>query len=563
MSTELSAMGVELLNGEELPEAAENWRKRLLEFCELQTPDDRASRQAARQGELPWLLLTRRDPAVVFTTKEVLKLHVDRESEKDEGFREALSDDAFLYFVMDKSGLGYAAELGVNALPWNCLNQLQFIERLTLFERTSCIKGFSEATLNVRKRIVRSADTKDKQSMRSHVMVLGESGVGKERVAQAMWKAAELPADKCEAIACGMLGTTTLLDKICGHWSDAYTGAHTSVPGALERLSGGSLLLDDLDSAESPKMIQGALLRFLSTSPPVIQRLGHPPKKSAPIEDDCRGTGAEPANPPKKQAIRIDREARTWLIVTTNRNPREMVEGELMREDFLFRFRRFIQVPPLRSRKHDIPQIAMALWEDLNHQRPLDLPALRWLRDRPRDWRGNVREIQTLLICGADILSENTMLSWRKAFEQVAGSTDDYLMWFDQPPKQRELHPPAPQPSSGLSNLWGHLEKDNEKDVETIWQIFTDTFSCYQKCEDIKRDLEESVNPAAMNLCKTLLYLKDRNSKKTKHADVERVLGKAWATTNAVLKTLITKGLVAWEQGDGGAVYSLAEKLRE
>ena len=113
-----------------------------------------------------------------------------------------------------------------------------------------------------------------------------------------------------------------------------------------------------------------------------------------------------------------------------------MIKSEKLREDFLFRFQRIIQSPPISARPQDIPQIAMWLWKNSRLEgRPLTIPALRHLRYLKSDWEANAGELQALLLLAHELLSENKLLTWVQAIKQVMERGEDYLAWYENTPK--------------------------------------------------------------------------------------------------------------------------------
>jgi len=139
------------------------------------------------------------------------------------------------------------------------------------------------------------------------------------------------------------------------------------------------------------------------------------------------------ARPPKKP---ISETADTWLLFTLNKPIRLMIKSGQLREDFLFRFQRIIQSPPLSARLQDIPQIATWLRQSSQLEgRPLTIPALRYLRYLKSGWEANAGELQALLFLAHELLSENKLLTWTQAIKQVIERGEDYLAWYENAPK--------------------------------------------------------------------------------------------------------------------------------
>ena len=198
------------------------------------------------------------------------------------------------------------------------------------------------------------------------VLILGESGSGKEMVAQALHRCSPQRSGPFAAINCSAIPETLLESELFGHEKGAFTGAHTMRKGLVESAAGGTLFLDEI--GDLPAAVQVKLLRFLQEKR--FQRVGGRQE----IHSDAR------------------------VIAATNVNLKESVRSGTFREDLYFRLAVVvITVPPLRERGDDINLIAK---EFLNHygtehgKRNLTFApdALRALNLHV--WSGNVRELQ-------------------------------------------------------------------------------------------------------------------------------------------------------------------------
>jgi DNA-binding NtrC family response regulator len=205
------------------------------------------------------------------------------------------------------------------------------------------------------------------------VFITGESGVGKEQIAQFIHHHGRRSSRPLVAINCAALPEALLESEMFGHVKGAFTGAVRDKPGLLEMANGGTLFLDEL--VEMPKPIQAKLLRVIQDG--VVRRVG---------------------------SERTDAVVNVRFIACTNCNPEEALRSGQLREDLYYRLRVVpIQVPPLRDRPDDIPLLAnhfMALYWQRHRgsdARPpkLSEAAVRELRSRP--WRGNVRELQNVV----------------------------------------------------------------------------------------------------------------------------------------------------------------------
>src|SRR5437016_1397410 len=222
------------------------------------------------------------------------------------------------------------------------------------------------------------------------VFITGESGVGKEQIAQFIHNHSRRSSRPLVAINCAALPEALLESEMFGHVKGAFTGAVRDKPGLLEMANGGTLFLDEL--IEMSKPIQAKLLRVIQDG--VVRRVG---------------------------SERTDAVVNVRFIACTNCNPEEALRSGQLREDLYYRLRVVpIQVPPLRDRPEDIPLLAthfLAYYWRRHRESDAPLPklsdtAVRELRSRP--WKGNVRELQNviehlvvLLRPGADVQPED------------------------------------------------------------------------------------------------------------------------------------------------------------
>jgi transcriptional regulator with GAF, ATPase, and Fis domain len=167
--------------------------------------------------------------------------------------------------------------------------------------------------------LVRLISTLDTQ-----VLLLGETGVGKEVIANAIHFSSSRKEGPFIKVNCGAMPEGLLDSELFGHEKGAFTGATSQKRGRFERANGGTIFLDEI--GEMSALAQVRLLRVLQENE--IERVG--------------GT----------RSIKVD----VRIIVATHRTPEEMVKAGTFREDLLFRINTFpIWIPPLRERKEDIP----------------------------------------------------------------------------------------------------------------------------------------------------------------------------------------------------------------
>jgi formate hydrogenlyase transcriptional activator len=201
------------------------------------------------------------------------------------------------------------------------------------------------------------------------VLLLGETGVGKELFAQAIHNASPRRHRPMIRVSCAALPATLIESELFGHERGAFTGALTRQVGRFEAANGSTLFLDEI--GEVPLETQVKLLRVLEER--TIERLG--------------GHGS----------IKVD----VRIIAATNRNLEEAVKEHAFREDLFYRLNVFpIAVPPLRERVEDIPALAWTFVAELSTRfgktiEGISSGSLLQLRRYP--WPGNVRELRNLV----------------------------------------------------------------------------------------------------------------------------------------------------------------------
>lgn len=199
------------------------------------------------------------------------------------------------------------------------------------------------------------------------VLVLGETGSGKELIARAIHDGSERHAGPFVAENCGALAESVLASELFGHEAGAFTGASGRHRGLFEQAHGGTIFLDEV--AELPLPVQAMLLRVLQEG--TVRRVGG----EKPVKLDVR------------------------VLAATHRDLEERVRRGAFREDLYYRLRgATLRVPPLRERVADIPaMVRLFLQEGYGRQRPRRLEvtaeALRALAAYP--WPGNVRELRS------------------------------------------------------------------------------------------------------------------------------------------------------------------------
>lgn len=223
--------------------------------------------------------------------------------------------------------------------------------------------GTSAAMQDLRTNILKAAPTM------ADVLVIGETGTGKELVSAAIHQASPRANGPFITINCGALDENLLMDTLFGHVKGAFTEARQPRKGAFLTAEGGTLMLDEIGNA-APK-VQQALLRALSTR--MIRPLGS--DEDVPFD--------------------------TRIIAATNAELLQDAQEGSFREDLYYRLAVItIRTPPLRRRKSDLPLLAVFFLTRAAESQGLPTPrlsrgALRKLQEY--HWPGNVRELQNCL----------------------------------------------------------------------------------------------------------------------------------------------------------------------
>jgi len=198
------------------------------------------------------------------------------------------------------------------------------------------------------------------------VLLLGETGTGKELVAHAIHEASPRVDGPFVAVDCAGMTETLFESELFGYEKGAFTGATHRKQGLVEAASGGTLFLDEI--GELPLSLQVKLLRLLETG--TYRRVG--------------GLDWLPAD--------------FRLITATHRDLQAMVQAEIFRRDLYFRINTFpVRMPALHERVDDIPLLAASLLErvDRKFDRKFTQSALEWLSGRR--YSGNIRELRNLI----------------------------------------------------------------------------------------------------------------------------------------------------------------------
>ena len=201
-----------------------------------------------------------------------------------------------------------------------------------------------------------------------NVLIEGETGTGKELVARAIYSHSQRSDQPFLAINCAAIPEHLLESELFGHEKGAFTGAHVQRIGKFEQCDGGTLFLDEIGDMTAPT--QTKILRVLQSG--AFERVGG----NAPVKTDVR------------------------IIAATNRSLEEAVAARDFREDLFYRLNVVrIQLPALRERKDDIPQLVdyFLTKNSPNPRQPKTIQPEALAQLKTPDWPGNVRELENAI----------------------------------------------------------------------------------------------------------------------------------------------------------------------
>ena len=252
--------------------------------------------------------------------------------------------------------------------------------RLKRVEGTPKMIGQQKNMQRVRALIEKVAPTN------STVLILGETGTGKELAARAVHEQSQRVDEPFVAINCGALPENLIESELFGHCKGAFTGADDNRRGLFEVAHGGTLFLDEI--GELPKSTQSKLLRVLESGE--IRRVG----ENEPFEVDVR------------------------VICATHRDLAAMVTAGDFRQDLMYRINTFeVNLPELRNRLEDVPELARHLLirhmpEAAKVPEPFAADAIKKLQEY--SWPGNIRELANVvehasILCDALPISKDDL----------------------------------------------------------------------------------------------------------------------------------------------------------
>ncbi len=254
------------------------------------------------------------------------------------------------------------------------------VERLSNRQKFSAIIGKSAQMRKVLEIVEQVADTK------ASVLITGESGVGKELIADAIHNLSSRKEQRLIKVHCAALTESLLESELFGHEKGAFTGAITRRKGRFELADRGTIFLDEV--GEINQSVQIKILRVLQDKK--FERVGG------------------------EETLTVD----TRIISATNRNLKNEIETGQFREDLYYRLNVVnIHVPPLRERKDDISLLAAAFLKEFSEENGKQIEGIE-----PKayhalynySWPGNIRELRnciesSVVMCKGKVISLNDM----------------------------------------------------------------------------------------------------------------------------------------------------------
>ncbi len=287
-----------------------------------------------------------------------------------------------------------AEELQRSYEPSRIADQLMSLQTqvVSLRDTVSEVPGFGDMVgcstgfLNARDLLAKAADTN------VSVLLLGETGVGKDMFAKALHRASRRSEKPFVAINCSAIPKDLIEAELFGVEKGAYTGAEASRSGRFERANGGTLFLDEV--GELSLHAQATLLRVLQEGE--VERLG---------SQDAR-----------KVDVRI--------VAATNKDLMSAVREGKFRSDLLYRLNAYtVTVPPLRDRQEDILDLVehfVQRYSATHGKGPMKVSDRALAMIRSYDWPGNVRELANVVERGVILAGREQTISFAHLFPHIA-----------------------------------------------------------------------------------------------------------------------------------------------
>lgn len=247
------------------------------------------------------------------------------------------------------------------------------------------------------------------------VLILGETGTGKELVARAIHAQSSRNKHPLISVNCAAFADNLIESELFGHEKGAFTGALQTKKGLIEAANGGTLFLDEV--GDLPLEAQASLLRVLQ-------------------ENEIRRIGSN-------KMIHVN----VRILVATHKNLQRMVDDKLFREDLYYRLNVFeLHLPPLRMRSHDIRLLADAILTKManrTHRRSMKFSDSAYKEMTQYGWPGNVRELENVIeravilssdevIDAGDLALNKTSIEKQHSVYEFENklSLDDYFVSF-------------------------------------------------------------------------------------------------------------------------------------
>lgn len=233
------------------------------------------------------------------------------------------------------------------------------------------------------------------------ILILGESGTGKDLVAKAIHKLSNRIERPYLAQFCGSIPDTLLESELFGYKKGAFTGANSDKKGLLEVADKGTFFLDEI--ADISMALQAKLLRVLENKE--IIRLGDTQIKKVDVR----------------------------IITATNKDLQQLVKEGVFREDLFYRLNVFpIKIPPLRERRTDIPLLAKEFIKRYSNGKHISVDSSAIKKLESYHWPGNVRQLinvmqRAIILCDGDkITSEQIIIEEENSNKNFNGTLKEY-----------------------------------------------------------------------------------------------------------------------------------------
>ncbi len=320
----------------------------------------------------------------------------------------------------------YDSILSVEALKLHLMTRIAKLKeihnaRKIFRERMSHLVGKSQAMQELRKTVERAI------LHSGPVLIQGETGVGKELIAQAI----ACMYDKFVTVNCSAIPDTLFESELFGHTRGAFTGAQAERIGLFEMADGGAIFLDEI--GDMPLHAQVKLLRVLQNKE--IRPLG--------------------ANKTKNIDVRI--------IAATNRDLQQEIAEKRFREDLYYRLNVIsMEISPLRKRKEDIEDLAnyfIQIYQGPGEKHTLSTAALHKMQEY--DWPGNIRELENVIQRALCFTNSGMLLP-----EDIQIGTSRQI-----PHEAKVPSPVKPENNSGLDyETFRQMQQNQEREflIETI-----------------------------------------------------------------------------------------------